>query len=292
MFTTLEAVRNARAIVFDGANDAGGGAPAAAPAPAAPAAPAVPAAPAAPAVPAAPAAPGAPADPAAPVVPVPVDYGAKVTEWGGEEKIARALQIDAALDTSEGQEALVVEHLRARGFDNAQIEAFLHPQAPAGTAAVESVEDLLKDPERVLTAAEIGRVLQARDESAQMRQSQQQAQAVVISTIDATMKELNVPDENRQTVLTLADRFLPTPGVVPNNPTQIADAIRKGQAEFDRQVQEAAKTYVENKGAAHAVVPTPLPAGGTGGGENAPEPQNLAEASARARAAILGGGTA
>lgn len=283
MFTTLEAVRNARTVVFEGANDAGGAAP-----PAAPAAPApAPAAPAAPAPPAAPAAPAVPAAPAAPAEPV--DYGAKVTEWGGDERIERALKIDAALDTTEGQEALVVEHLRARGFDNAQIEAFLRPQAAPGTPGVESVEDLLKDPERVLTAAEISRVLTARDEQAQARQSQQAAQAVVVSTIDATMKELNVTDENRQTILTLADQFLPTPGVVPNNPAQIADAIRKGQAEFNRQVEVAAKLYVENKGAAHGLVPTPLPAGGTGGGEPTPEPQSLQEASARTRAAILGG---
>lgn len=286
MFTTPEAIRNAR-VVYSPDEPVGG--PAAVPA--APAAPAVPATPEPAAVPAAPAVPATPAAPVAPVVPEPVDYGAKVTEWGGDERIERALKIDAALDTTEGQEALVIEHLRARGFDNAQIEAFLRPQPAPGTPAVESVEQLLADPERVLTAAELSRVLTARDEQSQARQTQEAALNAARTAIDTTMTELAVPEENRQTILTLADRFLPTPGIVPSdNPAAIAAAIRAGAAEFDRQVQEAAKNYVEGKGAAHAAVPTPLPAGGTGGGEATPEPQNLQEASARARAAILGQG--
>lgn len=286
MFTTLEAIRNARTVAY-APDEPAGGAPAAPAAPAA-LAPASTPEPAAPPAPAPGAPPAAPVDPAAP--PAPVDYGAKVAEWGGEDRITRALAIDQALDTTEGQEALVIEHLRARGFDNTQIEAFLHPAPAPGTPGVESVEDLLKDPERVLTAAEISRVLTSRDEQAQARQTQQQAQAAILSTIESTMVELKVSDENRQTVLTLADRFLPTPGVVPNDSKVVAEAIRRGQAEFDRQVQEAAKAYVENKGAAHGAVPSPLPAGGTGGGEPTPEPQNLQEASARARAAILGNG--
>jgi hypothetical protein len=229
-----------------------------------------------------------PAVPAAGTEPAPVeaapDYGTKVTEWGGEDTIERALKIDKALNTPEGQEALIIQGLQLRGYSTEQIEAFLHPQAAPGTTAVESVEDLLKDPDRQLTAGEIQRILTSRDQTRDQAQTQQAAAVQVAGTIDKTLTELKIPDVNRATILTLADQYLPQPGIVPNDQVVIDLAIRKGAAEFARQVQAEAKLYVETKGGIAATLPTPLPAAGTGGVEAPTEPQSVADAGARVRA--------
>ncbi len=237
-------------------------------------------------VPAAPAAVGTEPAPAggepAPVVEAP-DWGTKVTEWGGEDTVKRALAIDSALNTIEGQEALIRQGLQARGFNEAQIDAFLASNKPAPGPEVESVEDLLKDPDRQLTAGEIQRILEAREQQRVAQQSQQETIRTATTTIDTVLGELKVPDANRQTILTLADQFLPQKGVIPNDPAQIRLAIEKGAAEFTRQVQEEAKLLIEGKGTVAATLPTPLPAAGGGGTEAPSEPANLAEASKRVR---------
>lgn len=214
-----------------------------------------------------------------------VDYGAKVQEWGGEDAVQRALRIDAALGTSEGQETLIRQGLELRGFNPAQIDAFLKSNAAPAAPAQESVEDLLKDPDRQLTAGEIQRVMDARDQSQQQAREQQATAARVATSINDVVRELQIPDANRQTILNIADQFLPTPGVVPDNPAQVKAAIEKGVAEFARQVREEAKQLVEGKGLVHSQLPTPLPAAGSGGGTESPqEPNSVAEASARVRA--------
>ena len=223
----------------------------------------------------------------------PVDYAAKVTEWGGEDAVQRALRIDAALGTSEGQETLIRQGLELRGFNQQQIDAFLKSSAPAPGPQVESIEDLLKDPERQLTAGEIQRVLEARDQSRQQQQDAQAVAARVATSINDVVRELKIPDANRAVILNIADQFLPVPGEVPDNPAQVKAAIEKGVAEFARQVREEAKNLVENKGLVHSQLPTPLPAAGGGGGTESPqEPNSVAEASARVRARHgIGGGS-
>jgi hypothetical protein len=269
-------------IMFDAAADGGtGGDPAPAPV-------------ADPAAVPAPAPSGDPAPAPAPAGdPAPVDYAAKVTEWGGEDAVQRALRIDAALGTSEGQETLIRQGLELRGFNPAQIDAFLASNKPAPAPAGESIEDLLKDPERVLTAAEIQRVLEARDTSRQQQQDAQATATRVATSINDVVRELQIPDANRAVILNIADQFLPIPGEVPDNPAQIKAAIEKGVAEFARQVREEAKALVEGKGLVHSQLPTPLPAAGGGGGVETPqEPNSVAEASARVRARHgIGGGT-
>jgi len=263
--------------VFFDADDGGGGAPAPAPAPdpggGAPA-------------PEAGGAPPAGGEPAPAPETEAVNWEARVQEWGGVDAVERARRIDAALGTAEGQETLIRQGLELRGFNQQQIDAFLASNAPApGAAPQESIEDLLKDPDRQLTAGEIQRVLEARDLQARSAAEQRATADRVANTINETVKELQIPDANRATILTIADQFLPTPGVVPDNPAQIRAAIEKGIAEFARQVREEAKQLVEGRGLVHSQLPTPLPAAGGGGGTETPaEPTSIAEASARVRA--------
>ena len=219
-----------------------------------------------------------------PVVAEPVDYNAWITERGGQDAVERALRIDKALDTPEGQEQLIVSGLQARGFNPQQIEAFLKSnQAPVGEQP-ESIESLLADPDRQLTAGEIKRVLDARDANQQAQQQQQQTVAVAQQVIGSVLTELKVPEINAKTVLSIADSLLPTPGTIPNDPAIIEAAIRKAAAEFDRQVQEAAKAVIEGKATQAEGLPNPLPAAGSGGTEQPTEPMTVAEASARVRA--------
>lgn len=212
------------------------------------------------------------------------DWGAKVTEWGGEDAVARALRIDKALDTPEGQEQLIVAGLQARGFNPAQIEAFLKSNEPPPGEAPESIESLLSDPDRQLTAGEIKRVLDARDQQAAQATQQQNIIASAQAVTKSVFTELSTPEINQQTILTIADQFLPQPGVIPADPQVVEAAIRRGAAEFQRQVEEAAKARIEGKAEQAAGLPSPLPAAGTGGVEQPTEPMTVAEASARVRA--------
>lgn len=266
--------RNLAPIFFDAPADGGtGGDPAPAPAPVVDPAPA-------------PSADPAPTGGEPAPTPEPTNWEAKVGEWGGEDAVQRALRIDAALGTSEGQETLIRQGLELRGFNPQQIDAFLKSNAVPAGPAQESIEDLLKDPDRQLTAGEIQRVLEARDTAQHTAREQQETATRVATSINDVVRELQIPDANRATILNISDQFLPIPGQVPDNPAQVKAAIEKGVAEFARQVREEAKQLVEGKGLVHSQLPTPLPAAGSGGTSESEktEPASVAEASARVRA--------
>ena len=229
----------------------------------------------------------APTTEGAPVVPP--NWVERVTAWGGESVVERALRIDKALDTAEGQDTLIRENLIARGYTVQQIEDFMHPKAPVpdpNAPHVETVEELLRDPERQLTAGEIKRVLDYRDQV----QSAQQAQVQINNNATATIQRVfndptaPVPEENRNVILQIADTLLPQPGVIPADTSVVEQAIKRATAEFNRQVEVAAKGYIEGKAQTAGGLPTPLPAGGSGGTEQPSEPMTVAEASARVRA--------
>jgi hypothetical protein len=210
----------------------------------------------------------------------------RVQAWGGESTIERAIRIDKVLDTPEGQDTLIREGLIARGYSAVQIEEFLHPTKPAGqeTQQQETIEQLLADPDRQLTAGEIKRVLDAREFASNQAREQQQIADNAQITIRQTLDTSNVPEENRQVILQMADAMLPIPGQIPADQGVIAAAITRATAEFNRQVEAAAKGYIEGKAQTAGGLPTPLPAGGSGGTEQPSEPMTVAEASARVRA--------
>lgn len=220
--------------------------------------------------------------------PAPVDWDAKVQGWGGEDAVAEALQLQQALRSREGVEALFHEAGRALGLGDAAIAALFGTE-PAGGQAPEgepTVEELLADPDRILTAGEVARIIASdRTQAQQQTQAQQTAQAVV-STIDTTFTDLKVTDEDdRIAILTLADQLLPSNK---QGDTQaVAGAIRTAHDRYQAKVQERAEAIVRQRHETNEQLPSPLPTGGGGAGsELVEEPKNVAEAKVAARKAL------
>lgn len=243
-----------------------------------------------PATPAAEAAPVGEVEPGTEATPVveetaPIDWGVKVTEWGGEDTIAEALQLREALSTRDGVTALMYQAGRALGLGDAAIDALFGTgeATPAGGEPVPTVEELLADDERVVTAADIKRILADAEQKQQAQAEQQRTAQAVLTTIDSTFTDLKIEDEqDRLSILTIADSLV-TPDKH-SDPAAVATAIRTAHARFEAKVQAAAQAIVKGKAEVAGQQPTPLPTGGSGGtGEVVGEPQTLAEAKARAR---------
>lgn len=223
----------------------------------------------------------------------PVDWEARVRdEWGGEDRVSRALRVDDALQTRDGVTALAWEALRALGVGDKAIESLFGGDQPADDGQ-ETIEDLLADPDRVLTAAEIARVLEHRDTQREAKTAEERAfeewKQTVDSTVDKALSDLKFDgdDETRQVVLTLGDKFLPVPGDVSKaTPQQIAHAVRKGYDVWQGLVKAQAEAYVQSKADVHSKLPSPLPSGQGSGGEAPPEPQSIEEAKKAVRASL------
>lgn len=213
-----------------------------------------------------------------PTVPAAPDWGTKVTEWGGEAEVERAVRLSQALTTQEGIRALYIEAAKALGMGEAAALEQLGG-APAGEVE-ESIEDLMADPTRQLTVAEFQR-LNAHYQQQQQAQSFQQAEMQRISAaVTSTMTELKVDPTDQAYVLAQADALL---GPVQGSATdaQIKDAITRAQAQFEKRVADRADGIVSTKATVAEGLPNPLPATAGGAGSAATpdaEPGSVAEA--------------
>jgi hypothetical protein len=229
------------------------------------------------------------AEPAPPATPV-VDWAQRIEEWGGEDEVKAAVALRNTLRTREGVVELMYDAARALGLPLSEVERLLtggRPAAPAGVDVDQepTIEELLADPERVLTAGEVAKLLEHRE-----RQRQAQAQAELAlerirTTIASTLDELKVADEqDRQIILALADGMLGEEAGPNTDPAKIKSAIVRAHAAFQQKVSQQAQQWVTEKHEVHSNLPGPMPAGsGPGGGEPLPEPQNVEEAKRRAR---------
>lgn len=215
--------------------------------------------------------------------PPPTDWGARVEEWGGETTVAEAVQLRQALATRDGVEELFRQAGRALGFGDPAISALFDPNIDPDAEPEPTVEDLLSDPERVLTAGDIQRILSHEREQAQAQSDQQRTAQTILSAIESSFEDLKIADEDdRIAVLTLADQLVPKHQQ--GDPAVVSQAIRTAHERFQSKVRAAAEAIVQNRAAVHEALPTPLPAGGgSGGSAIEEEPKTLAEAKERAR---------
>src|SRR5690606_15092278 len=89
------------------------------------------------------------------------DWGAKITEWGGQEAVEQALRLNAALQTPDGIRALYIEAGKALGFGEAAILEMLEDDDGGDGGEQEpTIEELLADPDRQLTVREVQRILE------------------------------------------------------------------------------------------------------------------------------------
>lgn len=210
---------------------------------------------------------------------VEVDWSSRVAEWGGEDEIKGALALQDALRTREGVATLFQEAANALGIGE-KAAALFGGDGGTDDEKPESIEDILSDPDRVLTAGEVARLLEhQQSQQTQQQQAQQQA-ASVVSSIDSVFSELGVAEADRNVIFAIADQIHGKAAVTPES---AASAVRRAHAQFNAQVEAAAKKIVQDKAAVHKDIPKPLPAGGSSGGESLPEPRTVAEAKARVR---------
>lgn len=221
--------------------------------------------------------------------PAAVDWSKRIEEWGGEDEVKAAVALRNTLRTREGVVELMYDAARALGLPLAEVERLLTGggQQTSDTEgdAEPTIEELLADPERVLTAGEVAKLLEYQE-----RQRAQQAQAELAlerirTTIVSTLEELKVADEqDRQIILALADGMLGEEAGPNTDPAKVKAAITRAHAAFQQKVAQQAQQRVIEKHEAHSNLPGPLPAGSSpGGGEPLPEPQTLEEAKRRAR---------
>lgn len=220
----------------------------------------------------------------------PVDWAARITEWGGEDEVQAALGLRDALRTRDGVEALLYEAAGALGVGHDKVRELLG----AGQAAPDpgrpepvDIDALLADPDRVLTAGEVAQLFEAQRRQDQEAQRRQAAAVSLASAVDTTFTDLKVADaEDRETILRIADGYLNVvPGVT--TPEQVEQAVRKAHAAFQDKVRRHAEDVLRERHQVHEQLPSPLPAAGGGsGGQPLAEPQTVAEAKARVRASM------
>jgi hypothetical protein len=210
-----------------------------------------------------------------------VDWAARVNEWGGEDTVAQAIALQQALATRDGVQALFQEAGRALGLGDAAIAALFEDATAAEPEP--SVEDILADPDRILTAGEIQRILDARTEQQQAQTREQQQAQAVLSSIEDAFETLKIADEeDRLAVLAIADTYVPQ--AQKSDPAAISSAIRRAHEHFQAKVAQQAEAIVRGRAETNEQLPNLLPTGGgSGGGESPTEPQTLEEAKRLAR---------
>lgn len=204
-------------------------------------------------------------------------------KWGSPDDVNRALEIDRALKTEEGITGLFVQAGRALGLTPEQMDALF---APAETAPAE-VEEV--DPDRVLTWKEAQELFQKQLAEAQTKTTAEQAQErqveVARTTVNETLAALGVTEQAEvEAVLAAGQRHLADGDF---DPAHITAAVRKGFADYEKAARARAEKYLQGKITNAQTLPGSIGANPPGGVE-LPEPQNVDEAKARARARLRG----
>lgn len=209
----------------------------------------------------------------------------KLTEFGGDTALDEAKNLRNQLQTDDGVVAMFIESGRALGLGVEKLEGLF------GEAEVALNKDAEEQGDKPLTKAEIMAIVQKEVLTPLQQQQAQAAQANARATIDTTVRSLGMDPKadakDVDLVLRLADKYV---GENDFNPERIADAIRKGFDEFGELSAERKAKYVKDKRETKDKVPSST-AGTTsaGAGTQLPEPKNVKEAAARARARLAAG---
>lgn len=211
-------------------------------------------------------APGAEAAPAAPVEPAPV--ADPFEEFGGRSDVEAAVRLWKASQTDQGVVDLFIEAGRSLGLSVQQMQTLFG----GGNQAEPEPEDL----DRPLTVAEF----QEMQRKAQAQQAQQAQAATMEVARTAAAEELaalglKAGSEEAQLVLTIGDKFLDKKHVTAEG---VKNAIRRGHAEYQAQIDAKAKEYLLAKRQQAQGVPS-SPAGAAAPSDGpASEPKDISEA--------------
>lgn len=214
------------------------------------------------------------------------DLNQKVEQWGGEDRVAEALKLQALLDTDDGVTALFLEAGQALGLNASQIEALFHPETqltPEQREAQEAELDqvvTVRDAQKMVEDALRERVLQPQQEreAAELR-------ARTNDIIETELKTLGAAEDDWPLILKAGEKHIADGDF---DPAHIRAAVRAGEADFKAAMQRAAAAYLQTKeGDANGTV-APV-GGGSPGGEPPSEPQSVEEAKAIIRQQLKSG---
>lgn len=213
--------------------------------------------------------------------PVEIDWS-RFGEDVNEDFVSQAVATQRALATEEGVTDYFVQAGLALGLTPDQMTALFDTPTPAVDPNAPPAGD--PEPDKPLTREDILQLIKetAVDPAAA---AQQASQAKVIQgVITGEMARLEVPDDERASVLRHADKYLKDGEEY--EPEKAKEAIEKGYADYTKMVEAAAKRIFDRRAAEGETLPNPLSGGGSPGGEAEAEPKNTEEASARVRAKL------
>lgn len=252
---------------------------------------------------------------ATPPPPAPASTGTldPYAEFGGEQAVRTAHEVQQALRTQEGVRALVANGLTALGYSVDQIRAALDgAAAPAGEAAPPAApadpfagldDDEVVD---VKTMRQYAQTLAAQAADAAVKQALGQVEPQVKSVQDAIAEQrqtavrtwtdsalievLGTPPENPEegkVYKSTVDATVQRAGAYydpsrSNDPAHIRACIQQAHADLEQESEARLQAYIATKKRARDAQPVNV-GGGAGAEGPLPEPQNMAQAREQAR---------
>jgi len=181
--------------------------------------------------------------PSTPGLPAPV-VDDPFAEYGGVEAVRQRQAAVEAWGTEEGLTVAAVEALRGLGFERDVIESLFNWEAeeePDPLADVPDDEPLTKEQMRAWMEREIERRVRPVEESFEESQERQRFEQATHAAVGA-LQALGVQDDaTKQGVITLAQAY-----IAPDewDPEVIANAVRRGHADWNSIVQAEAEKYL------------------------------------------------
>lgn len=202
-------------------------------------------------------------------------------EFGGTDSVKTAVAFHRHVQNADGALETFFQLGRSFGLGVREIEALF-----GGSQAAAEDEPQGPADDDVMTYAEFKRAIEQEVRlplrEQQMLQTRQAAQIAVHSTI----KELGIEDDQtKAAILQLGDRYLDGSDL---SPEVVANAVRRGHADFIALVQANADKYRAKKAAVARTIPKPVKGVGAPAGQVEAEPKDVKEAIARARRRLLG----
>lgn len=218
---------------------------------------------------------------------LPENFADTVKSWELDD-LSRAdeyVKLGKALETEEGVIDGFIGLGQKLGLGVKDLERLFaedQPAAPQAAAPVPAPAEA-PDPDRLLTQAEVDKLIEERvlgpQREAQERQAQElQAlrQKQTFDTIDQWFagKE-GLDDEAKQVIVALADRTIPADADSWDPKVAVA-ALERGAAAYEALMEKQAQAYIAKKAAQGQALPTNIGSGSTPGGEAEEAPDYVA----------------
>jgi hypothetical protein len=238
-----------------------------------------------------------------PPAPAPTGTPDPYSQFGGEEAVRTAYQVQQAMRTEQGVRALVANGLAALGYEPDAIKQALDGQAaPTPAAPVDPFAGLDDDDVvDVKTVRQLVEQLAAqqkpaeptvdpRIEQVQQQLLAQQQQQVRGWTDTALIEVLGAPPEDeaeRKVFATQVDQTVARAGAyynpqLANDPAHIRSCIQQAHADLEAEADARLKAYIASKKRTRDSQPVNV-GGGAGSEGPLPEPKNMGEAREQAR---------